>query len=284
MLSTRRQALDARRLARCGVDQSHTSGWAAAAWIRPQPSCRPPATPGTSAIRRTRRWHARVMKVKNHTQHVFCCHRSQHPEVVRAYDFRMLALLYTSFATYGVSLGRGCLFRTRALAVTKKVIRKCRRYLYIKTSHFVSRRRGTSLRCGAQCVGSRQWRRAAIFCVCRHCMFSIPATSCARLVFPCTRLLPGTHTSPRDISCDAIVISDCDATRGERTGVVRRAFAPYVPSSYLRPLRALLRLTTTSPPRRRIRHRSHRGHRSRRRFRLAIRWEGQALDGREPAR
>ena len=46
------------KLARCGADQSHTSGWAAAAWSRPQPSCRPPATRWTSAIRRTSRWHA----------------------------------------------------------------------------------------------------------------------------------------------------------------------------------------------------------------------------------
>ena len=45
-------------LARCGADQSHTSGWAAAAWSRPQPSCRPPATRLTSANRRTSRWHA----------------------------------------------------------------------------------------------------------------------------------------------------------------------------------------------------------------------------------
>ena len=130
MLNTRRQVLDARRLARCGMDQSHTSGWAAAAWSRPQSSCRPPATRWTSAIRRTRRWHADDSKVKNHTAARQQRHRPQHPEVVHAYDFRMLALLYTSFATYGVSLGWGCLCRTRALAVTKKVIRKCRRYLY----------------------------------------------------------------------------------------------------------------------------------------------------------
>ena len=32
-------------------------------------------------------------------------HRSQHPEVVRAYGFRVLASQYTSFATYGASLG-----------------------------------------------------------------------------------------------------------------------------------------------------------------------------------
>ena len=45
-------------LARCGADQYHSSGWSSAAWSRPQPSYRPPATCRDSRIRRTSRWKA----------------------------------------------------------------------------------------------------------------------------------------------------------------------------------------------------------------------------------